>query len=156
MAGGADAGVDRGAALLGELPSGTQGRSQGRLLSGDRRAEDGGGERCKSKLQQDRAARPRRRRLPSPALLGKVARSAGWGMARRLNRESDCTSVTLRLHRRISAFHTPSGALAPHLAANNLVACGPPTVATHHYAAIANPPCMACCQTWPKTPAARE
>ncbi len=48
-------------------------------------------------------------RYPSPALLGKVARSAGWGVVRCLNFGSDCTTVTLSLHRAIPAFRTPSG-----------------------------------------------
>src|SRR5208337_2119562 len=56
-------------------------------------------------------------RFPSPALLGKVARppdlirGAGWGVVRRRNFGSDCTSVTLSLHRAIPASRTRSGHL---------------------------------------------
>jgi len=43
-------------------------------------------------------------------LLGKVARSAGWGVARCFGLKSDCTTVTANLHRYVAAFHTPSAA----------------------------------------------
>jgi hypothetical protein len=48
-------------------------------------------------------------RLPSAASLGKVARSAGWGMARCFDLWSDCTSVVANLRLNRPAFHTPSG-----------------------------------------------
>ncbi len=59
--------------------------------------------------------------FPSPAPLaplGKVARSAGWGVARCFNPELDCTGVTANLLRPIPAFHTPSAATRrlPHFA----------------------------------------
>jgi len=43
-------------------------------------------------------------------LLGKVTRSAGWGVVRRLRPKSDCTTVTPNLHRSTPAFRTPSAA----------------------------------------------
>ena len=48
--------------------------------------------------------------FPSPAPLGKVARSAGWGVAHCFSPELHCTGVAANLHRSILAFHTPSAA----------------------------------------------
>src|SRR5271166_3274759 len=42
--------------------------------------------------------------------LGKVARRAGWGLARVTRRPTPCMTVAANLRRRIPAFHTPSGA----------------------------------------------
>ncbi len=46
-------------------------------------------------------------RFPFPALLGKVARRAGWGMDRRLRMKSDCTGARGKQRRFIPAFHAP-------------------------------------------------
>src|SRR5271155_2055709 len=46
--------------------------------------------------------------VPSPALLGKVARRAGWGVARFFKSGSDCTTVGANRRRSVPAFHTPS------------------------------------------------
>ncbi len=55
---------------------------------------------------------PQAQPLPQLAvsLLGKVARSAGWGVARRRRRETPCRNGAANLHCRSPAFHTPSGA----------------------------------------------
>ena len=45
---------------------------------------------------------------PFPSLLGKVARSAGWGVARCFDAKTDCTTVTANLRSKRPAFHTPS------------------------------------------------
>ena len=47
---------------------------------------------------------------PSPALLGKVARSAGWGVASRSRRRSARTNGAANLNRSRPAFRTPSAA----------------------------------------------
>ena len=52
---------------------------------------------------------PNRGGVPFPSLLG-VARSAGWGMARCFNLESDCTGAIANLSQSIPAIHTPSAA----------------------------------------------
>src|SRR5271166_936674 len=46
----------------------------------------------------------------SLAPLGKVARGAGWGLARVSRRPTPCMTVAANRHRRVRAFHTPSGA----------------------------------------------
>src|SRR5208337_1711643 len=47
--------------------------------------------------------------LSFPSLLGKVARSAGWGVARCFDPSRIARQVTANLHRAIPAFRTPSG-----------------------------------------------
>src|SRR5271166_1957400 len=49
-------------------------------------------------------------RSPSPALLGKVARSAGWGVARCRNLSAIARTSPRTFHRRIPVFRTPVGA----------------------------------------------
>ena len=49
-------------------------------------------------------------RTPSPAALGKVARSAGWGVARCMNLSQIARTSPRTFHRRVPVFRTPVGA----------------------------------------------
>ena len=57
--------------------------------------------------------RASRRAHTFPSLLGKVARRAGWGVARGFEAGQACATIRASVRRRIPACHTPSVGLRP-------------------------------------------